>query len=106
VRITILECAGKHGITEEEIRAVVSYPLLRTQLTPRLPEAVPYLFIGNFDEDQPLIEVIADLADPDEWVVFHAMMLRPQMISQLQLEELLGAWDLAHQRPGEERYNP
>lgn len=46
----------------------MSYPLLRTQLTPRLPEAVPYLFIGNFDEDQPLIEVIADLADPDEWV--------------------------------------
>lgn len=82
---------------------MVSYPTLRMQLTPRLPEAVPYLFIGNFDTEEPLIEVIADLADPDEWVVFHAMMLRPQMISQLRLEELLGAGDLAHQRPREER---
>lgn len=83
----------------------MSYPLLRTQVTPRLPGAVPYFFIGNFDEDEPLLEVIADLADPDEWVVFHAMMLRQETIRQLQLEVLLGDGDLAQQRP-ERRDNP
>ncbi|MFE3444702.1 hypothetical protein ACFXNW_16865 [Nocardia sp. NPDC059180] len=105
MRITILECARKHGITEQEIRAVVSYPLLRVQVTPRLPGAVPHLFIGNFDEGEPLLEIIADLVDPAEWVVFHAMMLRPQTIKQLQLEALLGDGDLAQQRP-ERRDNP
>ncbi|MBF6097312.1 hypothetical protein IU510_04365 [Nocardia cyriacigeorgica] len=105
MRITILECARKHGITEQEIRAVVSYPLLRVHITPRLPGAVPHLFIGNFDEDEPLLEIIADLADSAEWIVFHAMMLRPQTISQLHLEEFLGDGDLAQQRP-QRRDNP
>ncbi|MBH0776201.1 hypothetical protein [Nocardia bovistercoris] len=104
-RITIVESARKHGISDDEIRAVVSYPMLRTRLTQRLPETLPYPFIGNFDQDEPPIEVIADLVDPAEWVVFHAMMLRPQMIRQLQLEELFEFGDLAYQRPGKESWS-
>lgn len=100
MRLIILASATRHGITEEEIRAVLSYPVLRTRLTPRLPGAVPHLFIGKFDEDEPLIEVIADLADPDEWIAFHAMMLRREMIERTRLGALLADvdGDLASQR--------
>lgn len=102
VRITITESARRHNITDDEIRAVVSYPLLRLHLIPRREGADPYLFIGKFDEDEPLIEVIADLFDdPSDWVVFHAMMLRPQIVKNLQLEALIVGMtgDLASQRP-------
>ncbi|UGT64511.1 hypothetical protein [Nocardia asteroides] len=93
MRLTVLASATRHGITGEEIRAVVFYPVLRTRLTPRLPGAVPHLFIGKFDEDEPLIEVIADLADPGEWIVFHAMMLRRELVEQTRLGALLAEAD-------------
>ena len=76
VRVTILDAALWHSIEPDEIRAVVEYPIDRTQLQPRIAGAVPWLYIGKYDEGEPPIEVIADLANPDEVVVFHAMMLR------------------------------
>ncbi|MBF6176196.1 hypothetical protein [Nocardia blacklockiae] len=102
MRITILECAKRHSVVEEEIRVVLSYPVLRIRIAPRRDGADPYLFIGRYDENEPLLEVIADLAGSDEWVAFHAMMLRPSTIHNLGLELVIDALDLgdtARQRP-------
>ncbi|GAA5066909.1 hypothetical protein [Nocardia callitridis] len=86
MQIAILECTRRHGVTDDEIRAVLSYPVFRIRIAPRQEGSDPYLFIGSYDEDEPLIEVIADLADPDKWIAFHAMMLRPATIQNLRLE--------------------
>jgi hypothetical protein len=102
VRITILECAKQHSVTEEEIRAVLSYPVLRIRLAPRQAGAEPHLFVGSYDENEPLLEVIADLAGEDEWIAFHAMMLRAATIRNLGLELVvddLGLDNIARQRP-------
>ncbi|MFI1241490.1 hypothetical protein [Nocardia salmonicida] len=104
MRIIILECAKQHSVTEDEIRAVLSYPVFRIRVAPRQVGADPYLFIGKYDENEPLFEVVADLADPEEWITFHAMMLRPSTVQNLRLEtglELVVGYldDIARQRP-------
>lgn len=106
MQITILECAKRHGIAEDEIRAVLSYPVFRIRIAPRQEGADPYLFIGSYDENEPLLEVIADLVDPDQWIAFHAMMLRPSTIQNLGLEmglelvmDELDLNNIARQRP-------
>ena len=50
---------------------------------------MPVLFIGPVADNQPRIEVIADLADAAVAEVFHAMMLRPSLVASLGLDELI-----------------
>ena len=105
VRITILDAALWHSVEPEEIRAVVEYPLDRTPLNPRLPGTRPWLYIGKFDENEPPIEVMVDLADTDEIVVFHAMMLRLSTAVAVGLDlrhpDLID--EIVHQRPERKR---
>lgn len=89
MRIKTTPSAAGHGITDAEIRAVISFPALRLGLVARHPNALPVLFIGPAAENQPWMEVIADLADPDVAVAFHAMMLRTALVASLGIEELI-----------------
>ncbi len=77
VRIEITSRARQHGITDDEIRSVVSFPVARQAIPARRPLAELFLYVGAVDEHQPHIEVIADHTDTTEAVVFHAMLLRP-----------------------------
>jgi hypothetical protein len=87
IRIEINNSAKRHGITDAEIRAVISYLELRFSLVARIGiDAAPVLHIGRAADNQPHIEVIADLIDPAVAVVFHAMMLRPKLVNELGLD--------------------
>jgi hypothetical protein len=87
VRIEINPSAKRHGISDAEIRTVISYPELRFSLVARIDiDAAPVLHIGRAADNQPHIEVIADLIDPGVAVVFHAMMLRPKLVNALGLD--------------------
>lgn len=81
--------ARAHLITDEEVRAVIAYPALRVGLAPRRPNTAPVLFIGPAANNQPWIEVIVDLIDPDVAEVFHAMVLRSGLITRLGLDSLV-----------------
>lgn len=94
----MLSAARRHGITDSEIRAVVSYPIFRVRVAARRAGADLVFFIGRYDSNEPLIETIADLSDPAEMVVFHAMMLRPKQVQMLGLESYIDPLDLAPQR--------
>lgn len=85
MRITTKHSAYRHGITDAEIRTVITYPALRVALVPRLVGSAPVLHIGNAATDEPDLEVIADMADPAIAVVFHAMFLRPALVASLGL---------------------
>ncbi|MFT4086161.1 MAG: hypothetical protein QM658_03250 [Gordonia sp. (in: high G+C Gram-positive bacteria)] len=76
MRITITPSARQHGITDDEIRAVITYPIARQSIPARRHPADLYLYAGAADGRQPHIEVIADHID-DDTIVFHAMLLRP-----------------------------
>ncbi|MBE7194127.1 MAG: hypothetical protein INR66_16790 [Gordonia polyisoprenivorans] len=89
MRITVIPSAHAHGITDDEIRAVVSFYVVRISLTPRVVGTQPYLYIAPAAESEPWIEVIADLRDPDVAIVFHAMMLRPALVANLELDHLI-----------------
>lgn len=75
MRIEILTPAHRHGITEQEIRSVVEYPLTvyRIRSRSRFQDADLYRHIGD---PTVVIEVAADLVTHDRLVVFHAMTLR------------------------------
>lgn len=88
VEIAIRPSARTHFITDEEIRTVITYPALRVGLAPRRTNTAPTLFIGPAADDQPWIEVIADLIDPSIAEVFHAMILRPSLLARLGLDSL------------------
>ena len=75
-----------HLITDAEIRNLVGYPVLRIKIQARRDNADPTLYMGRSSDNQAHIEVAADLIDPTEAVVFHAMMLRPGLIRQLSLD--------------------
>lgn len=68
---------------------MVSYPALRFSLAPRRAESVPVLFTGPAAPNQPFIEVIADLADSTQADVFHAMMLRRNLVEALGLDQFI-----------------
>jgi hypothetical protein len=76
-----------HGITGDEIRAVVEYPIIVSRVEPRRSDSDPHIFVGRFDENEPLIEVGADRVDAEHWLVFHAMMLRASTAKELRLDE-------------------
>ncbi|MFA1705551.1 hypothetical protein ACDT10_21880 [Mycobacterium intracellulare] len=89
MEIVIRPSARAHLITDEEVRAVIAYPALRVGLAPRRPNTAPVLFIGPAANNQPWIEVIVDLIDPDVAEVFHAMVLRSGLITRLGLDSLV-----------------
>jgi hypothetical protein len=87
--IVIRSSARAHLITDDEVRAVIAYPALRVGLAPRRANTAPVLFIGPAADNQPWIEVIADLIDTNFAEVFHAMMLRSGLITRLGLDSLV-----------------
>ena len=89
MEIAIRPSARAHLITDGEARAVIAYPVLRVWLAPRRANTAPVLFIGPAADNQPWIEVIADLIDPNVAEVFHAMMLRSGLIARLGLDSLV-----------------
>jgi hypothetical protein len=89
VEIAIRPSARAHLITDEEMRAVIAYPALRVGLAPRRANTTPVLFLGPAVANQPWLEVIADLIDPNIAEVFHAMMLRSGLITSLGLDPLV-----------------
>lgn len=99
MRIDILPPAAWHGITATEIRAVIAYPAVRIILTPRRTDiaTAPVLHVGRPASNEPHLEVIADLIDPTVVTVFHAMMLRPVVVAEHNLEAYLTP-DYAAQR--------
>ena len=68
---------------------MIAYPALRVGLAARRVNTAPVLFLGPAADNQPWIEVIADLIDPSVAEVFHAMMLRPGVIAHLGLDSLV-----------------
>jgi len=89
VEIAIRPSAHAHLIADEEIRAVIAYPALRVGLAPRRANTAPVLFIGPAADNQPWLEVIADLIDPNVAEIFHAMMLRSDLITRLGLDSMV-----------------
>jgi len=82
VQITILDSARRHGITEDEVRSAIEYPLWTARVVPRIPDTEPRLYIGRQTDTEPPIEVLADISG-DKCVVFHAMMLRLSTLAEL-----------------------
>ena len=85
MRIVILGSALRHGITEDEIRSVIEYPIWTARVVPRIPDTEPRLYIGRRADAEPPIEVLADTSSTDR-VVFHAMMLRLSTLAELDKE--------------------
>ena len=82
MRIEILPIAWQHSITEDEIRAIITYPLLRYGITTAYPEADTYMFIGKIN-NQPWIEVASEDEGSANWAVFHAMILTPRVAREV-----------------------
>ncbi|WP_100483133.1 hypothetical protein [Mycobacteroides abscessus] len=82
MRIEIIPTGWQHSITGDEIRNVITHPLLRYAITTAHPDADTYMFIGNTD-NQPWIEVAAENEDEEAWVVFHAMILTPRVAREI-----------------------
>jgi hypothetical protein len=85
VRILIFDSARRHGITADEIRNAIEYPMWTTRVVARIPGTEPRLYIGRRTDTEPPIEVLADTAT-DECVAFHAMMLRLSTLAELDTE--------------------
>ncbi|BBZ39405.1 hypothetical protein [Mycobacterium conspicuum] len=101
MRIRCLPTAWQHGITGDEIRAVISFPLLRYGITTAYPDADTYMFVGAMN-NEPWIEVAAEDEDGHTWAVFHAMVLTPGVAAEVY--EISGdiidlRADLSPQRP-------
>jgi hypothetical protein len=73
VRIEILPHAWQHSIAGDEMRAVISYPLLRYAIITPYPDADSYMFVGQVGQE-PWIEVAAEDEDGETWVAFHSML--------------------------------
>lgn len=89
LRIAIQPSARQHGITDTEIRSVVSHYALTVLLAPRRYGSRPVLYIGPAAPNHPWIEVIADLRNPTTADVFHAMMLRRSLVAALDISGLI-----------------
>ena len=74
VRIEFLPHAWQHSITGDEMRAVISYPLLRYAIITPYPDADSYMFVGQVGQE-PWIEVATEDEDGKTWAVFHSMLL-------------------------------
>ncbi len=85
MQILILDTARRHGITDDEIRNAIEYPMWTARVVARIPGAEPRLYIGRNADTAPPIEVLADTTT-GECVVFHAMMLRLSTLTELDAE--------------------
>lgn len=74
MRVECQPTAWRHGITGDEIRTIITFPLLRYAITTIFPMAETFMLICRVDQ-QPWIEVAAEDVDGEEWAVFHAMRL-------------------------------
>lgn len=88
---------SRRSTVATEIRAVITYPELRLGLVARRPNADLTLFVGRAADNEPHIEVIADRIAPEHLIAFHAMMLRPKLVTQLRLDTYITP-DFAPQR--------
>ncbi|GAA4676674.1 hypothetical protein GCM10023197_35630 [Gordonia humi] len=83
IPIRFNESAFRHGITPDEIRAVIEFPRYRSRAVSRRdPWREVYLIIGQIDREA-LIEVAAELTPEPAWEVFHAMLLRQTTADQV-----------------------
>ncbi|MFB7876621.1 hypothetical protein ACFC06_15310 [Nocardia sp. NPDC056064] len=83
MRILINQSALKHGILEDEIRAIISYPALRYAVTSRMnPDAAVFVFVGRL-ENEPWLEVVAENVEDATWEVFHAMRLTARVAAEI-----------------------
>jgi len=82
VRIKPLPTAWQHSITGDEIRAVISFPLLRYGITTAYADADTYMFIGGM-ENEPWLEIAAEDEGGITWAVFHAMVLTPRVAHEV-----------------------
>ena len=89
VRIEIVPSARRHRITDAEIRSTIVYPQLRLAIAARRAGTQPYFYTAPTADNRPWIEVIADLIDPTVAVAFHAMMLRPSVVTSLGIAHLI-----------------
>ena len=78
-----LPTAWQHSIAGDEIRAGISYPLLRYGITTAYPDADTYMFVGGGIDNEPWIEIAAEDEDGHTWAVFHAMMLTPRVAQEV-----------------------
>lgn len=91
--MVIYTSARRHGIADDEIRAVLEHPIIRYRLTPRFePDAQLNRMVGD-PHGGPLIEVVADQVDAEELHVFHAMLLTSAVVREV-LEATGGHLDL------------
>lgn len=88
MRVLIRATALHHGITPDEIRAVIEFPALRIRLAARREGERLKLFVGPPTARQPWIEVIGDFTD-EALVVFHGMMLRPTVLRSHESDHLV-----------------
>lgn len=95
MQISIIDSGRHHGITDDEIRSVVSFPAFRFRLVPRRAGALPYAYLGG-ESDEPLIEVFADAAPVGELVVSHVMLLRTSTVQAVGLQAVI---PMDRQRP-------
>jgi hypothetical protein len=75
VKVVITRSARRHGITEDEIRAVLAHPIVRYRVVPRLaPEAEVFRAVGD-PHDGGIVEIVAEDLPGSGIHVFHAMLL-------------------------------
>lgn len=92
--MVIYASARRHGIADDEIRAVLEHPIVRYRLTPRSePDAQLIRMVGD-PHGGPLVEVVADQVDAEELHVFHAMLLTSAVVREV-LEATGGHLDLS-----------
>lgn len=82
VRIEILPAGWQNSLTGDEIRAIITYPLLRYAITTAYPDADTYMFVGRID-NEPWIEVAAEDEEGINWAVFHAMILTTRVAQEV-----------------------
>lgn len=85
MRIVIFDSARRHGITDDEIRNAIEYPMWTARVAARVPDTEPCLYIGRRADVEPPIEVLADTAS-GQCTVFHAMLLRLSTLAELDTE--------------------
>lgn len=94
MRIKITESARKHAITDDEIRCVVDHPILVVPIRSRAALRA-LLYVGRYDDNEPLIEVIGELVADSNLTAFHAMYLTRGTIVLAGIEDHVDPDDLA-----------
>ncbi|MGV9795189.1 hypothetical protein [Gordonia sp. NPDC003422] len=99
MQVNVYGSAYRHGITDDEIRATIAYPLIRYAITTEFEDADTYMFVGRID-NEPWIEVAAEDRDGDSWEVFHSMLLTQRVATEVYVASA-GAIDLCAEWVGQ-----